>query len=854
MLTISPINSLEYYNDLASEDYYHKGGEPLGKWGGIGSHLLGLEGQIDVEDYGKIFTGFDPKSDTALFNQSVSSHRAGLDCTLSCPKSYSLLWARSNSELRYKLEQAQQKAVEETISFLEEIAKTRRGHDGVEHEKVAGLVTSSYPHCTSRAQDPQCHTHLLVANCAPRMDGTWGTLDYRYFYQHMKAGGAIFRNSLANQLQVMGFTIERNEEDNSFFKISGVSDELCKFYSKRGNEIRDIAERLGIKPSSKAGKKITLNTRQHKQKINRAELFERWGHEMDERGFSHADARALQNKPIQNCTPLPIKQIVENLTINKSVLHMADIIEAVTIEATFHQLDYHAAKHCIKEMIEHGLILELENDDKFNLLFTTPQMEAIEQQMFQDAVQLNSNSQYQLNIQTIQYALNQQVKKQGFMLSEEQTEAVINVCQSSFDILQGSAGAGKSTAMSAVKLAYEQSGVQVIGACTAKQAANQLQSETGIPSFTIAKLLIDIESGRRSLKNTVLIVDESGQVSSRDMQKLTALTKENESKLILVGEDKQMQAIQNPGAMGYLASTLGSSRINTIRRQREEWSCKAVMQMRDGHTLPALTAHDHRGLIHWCNDQEDTVNLLVQHWHRYQQKQPNKNSLIIANTWAEVQSISDKVRMLRQADGHVGNENIKLECSVSGKQRDFCYSVGDRIKLTKNNHRLKFDNGTFGTIQKIKEKSDGQYCFTIESDDQRILHVHTDQYCDDKSRPYIALAYALTTYSSQGSTVDETFILHNNQMNRAASYVASSRHRDNCNYFVNSDAVEANMYLNDNEQITAQKRLETLALMMAKDKHPLTTLHYSHSQNKDYLKEIRTNRKEQKQHLEVEAC
>ncbi|MES9859247.1 MAG: MobF family relaxase [Candidatus Thiodiazotropha sp. 4PDIV1] len=838
MLTIHPINSLGYYSDLASEDYYHKGGEPPGLWGGIGARLLGLQGQIDVEDYGKVFTGFDPATNKALFDQSTGKHRAGWDCTLSCPKSFSVLWARANADLRKQLEYAQQSAAQTTIDYLQEIATTRRGHNGVEHEKVAGVLSASFDHCTSRALDMQCHTHLLLANCAPRQDGTWGTLESRYFYQHMKAGGAIFRNALAKELQAMGFAIERDNDNEGFFKVTGIDDALCKFYSKRSNVIRDIADELGINMASAEGKQITLKTREHKQKIDRAELFERWSTEMDERGFHQADAHALQQAPIQARTALPLHQIAEQLTDTKSVIHKADIMETVTIEATFHQQDVYAAKYAIEDMLKQGLIVELENDGKFAHMFTTPQMQAIEQQLLHEAVALQQETRYQLPSEAVLAAIDQQTSNQGFALSDEQTEAVLHISKTSFDILQGSAGAGKSTSLGALKLAYQQAGVEVIGACTAKQAANQLQAETSIPSFTVAKLLSNIEQGRQSLESTVLVIDEAGQVSSRDLQQLTQLATEAHAKLVLVGEDKQMQAIQNPGALGYLASVLGCSQIETIRRQHEAYQREAVMQMRDGNTLEALSTFDQHDLIHWCEDQDHAVNQLVTHWHRYQQTQPDKRSLIIANTWAEVQAISDRVRLLRQLEGHVSDENITLECSVSDKQREFCYSVGDRIKLTKNDHRLQFDNGTFGTIAAIEDKGNDQYCFTINTDDKRTLHVHTDSYCDEKGRPYMALAYALTTYASQGSTVDETFILHNSQMNRAASYVASSRHRDHCHLFVDSDNIEAHMYLDDGESITAQKRLKTLAEMMARDEHPRTTLHYSHEQNLELVNSV----------------
>ncbi len=86
----------------------------------------------------------------------------------------------------------------------------------------------------------------------------------------------------------------------------------------------------------------------------------------------------------------------------------------------------------------------------------------------------------------------------------------------------------------------------------------------------------------------------------------------------------------------------------------------------------------------------------------------------------------------------------------------------------------------------------------------------------------MALGYAMTVYSSQGSTVNgDTFVLHNEQMDRASCYVAGSRHKDNCHWFVNRNAIDLmSEHSSDNE------RLETLAEMMARDKQPEMTLDY----------------------------
>ena len=60
MLSMNAINNLDYYSNLASEDYYLSGGEPAGVWAGLGARHLGLTGHVDNEDYRSVFRGYAP--------------------------------------------------------------------------------------------------------------------------------------------------------------------------------------------------------------------------------------------------------------------------------------------------------------------------------------------------------------------------------------------------------------------------------------------------------------------------------------------------------------------------------------------------------------------------------------------------------------------------------------------------------------------------------------------------------------------------------------------------------------------------------------------------------------------------
>ena len=264
-----------YYTALARDDYYTQGGEPAGQWFGQGAAALGLSGTVDDAALRHVLHGFDGAGAAARVQGAGADHYAGWDLTFSAPKSVSVLWATTDDPaVRAAIRDAQQAAVAATLAFVErQCAYTRRGHDGTEREKVAGLAVATFEHSTSRAQDPQWHTHCLIANLAPREDGTCGTLDGRPLFRWKMALGALYRAELAEQLQArLPVEIER---DGSGFAIRGVPEAVQAQFSKRAEQIQEWLAERGYH-GAKAAQLAVLDTRQTKAEIDRPALFARW--------------------------------------------------------------------------------------------------------------------------------------------------------------------------------------------------------------------------------------------------------------------------------------------------------------------------------------------------------------------------------------------------------------------------------------------------------------------------------------------------------------------------------------------------------------------------------------------------
>ncbi|WP_039985792.1 AAA family ATPase [Brumicola pallidula] len=212
----------------------------------------------------------------------------------------------------------------------------------------------------------------------------------------------------------------------------------------------------------------------------------------------------------------------------------------------------------------------------------------IERSVVELATYLHLDESYKMNDQAIEQAIAAQENNQGFEMSEEQQASVQGVCQTGLDILQGRAGAGKSTSMQAVRIAYESQGIKVKGSTIAKKAAVQLENDTGIESKTLASTILEIEKRPSRYSNSVILVDEAGLIPTSDLLMLMRGAEKAKAKIILVGETAQLKSIKQTGCLAYLSKLLGHSELTSIYRQRQLWARTMVVDLRSGASMSAI--------------------------------------------------------------------------------------------------------------------------------------------------------------------------------------------------------------------------------------------------------------------------
>ncbi len=266
---MAPLAWRYYAEEVAAgrEDYFAAGAERPGRFLGRGAEMLGIADlEVTSEAMERLFgRGCDPRSGAALgrsFSPEDERAVAGFALTFSPPKTVSVLWALGDQAVSSAVLSAHEAAVEEALAFLEDHAAfTRRGHGGISQVDTDGLVAASFVHRTSRASDPQLHTHVLVANKVRAKDGHWLSLDARELFCHQKAAGMLYKAALRAELTARCGVSWTFVDDNGIAEVEGVPDELCAAWSARRQAVKAAGDSLVAEREAALGRPLTSSER-----------------------------------------------------------------------------------------------------------------------------------------------------------------------------------------------------------------------------------------------------------------------------------------------------------------------------------------------------------------------------------------------------------------------------------------------------------------------------------------------------------------------------------------------------------------------------------------------------------------
>jgi hypothetical protein len=335
----------------------------------------------------------------------------------------------------------------------------------------------------------------------------------------------------------------------------------------------------------------------------------------------------------------------------------------------------------------------------------------------------------------------------------DQQAMVRDLCQGAQGValVVGRAGTGKTFALGIARHAWQLDGYRLLAAAPTGIATMSLQGEGFEDVATCDRLLGDLDAGREQLDPwTVLVVDEAGMLGSRKLARLLEHAHQAQAKVVLVGDDRQLAAIDAGGGFRALRLRLGASELIENRRQHQAWEREALDLVRSGLVEEAVAAYQaHDRVVAADSKPAATLALLQDWWTAWQQAEhdPAQEVVVLAARRAEVDRLNTLCQELLAAQGRLGGERLQVE--------DRQLAVGDRVVCGHNAiGELGVANGSRGTISTLDPEA-RTLTIRLDSTDGREVTL-PKSYLDGRGRGErnrrVDLAYATTGHRAQGLT------------------------------------------------------------------------------------------------------
>ncbi len=799
----------------------------------IQQRVANLDGDLGVTERAEAVAAIETEELAKGSRKAV----AGFDFTFSIPKSASVLWAVSDAGTQSLIADAHHAAVAEMVAFMErEVAATRVGAVGrngaVAQVDVTGLIATAFDHYDSRAGDPHLHTHVVISNKVQTAhDGKWRSLDGRPLHAATVALSelheAVFADHLARTFGVGWEAREMGRDRNPAWAISAVPEKLVADFSSRSRQIEqdknrliaEYVERHGRQPSPttviKLRAQATLATRPEKQVRSLADLTTEWRaratHLLGEDATTWARTVTVNGAPLllrADDVPLDViaelgRSVVETVGEKRSTWRRWNL----SAEAARQTMPYRFTTTRDREAIV-GMVVDAAEAASLRLtppelttspavfrrpdgtsafrpkastVYTSEELLAAEDRLLERARTFTAPT---VPIDVIGKVTTRPDHEER-MLGEDQASALAAVAVSGrvVDVLVGPAGAGKTTAMRALRTAWEREHGRgsVVGLAPSAVAAQVLADDLGIRTENTAKWWQDHHNtGASFRRGQLVIVDEASLAGTLSLDRLTAHTVEVGAKVLLVGDWAQLQSVTAGGAFSFLVHDRNDApELLDVHRFVNDWEKTTSLDLRHGRpeAIDTYTAHDR---INGGNT-EAMIDAAYTAWRA--DALAGASTVLIADSNESVHALNQRARADLILDGTV---NARREVQLQGDARA---GVGDTIITRKNDRRLRTPrgwvrNGDRWTVTDIRD--DGS--LTARRANSRGTVILPADYISD----HVDLGYAVTAHRAQGITTDTSHVLVDPSTTRENLYVAMTRGRHANLVYVATDRPDDN--------------------------------------------------------------
>ena len=869
----------------AEENYYSEGDRIRGEWHGRLAQEWGLHGEVQEEHFQRLANGQHPLTEEQLVRHqtpreyvnargetvSTMEHRAAWDATFSAPKSVSLTALVGGDEA---VRQAHRDSVKVALNEMEKFVQARMGGNRLP-ETTGKWVATTFEHDSARPVNgyaaPQLHTHAVFFNLTETKDGEARALQPHELYRSQQFATAIYRSELALRLKGQGYEIERGKSGQP--EIAGYTPEYLGASSPRSQQIHAYLEQQGVKGAG-AAQIAAHQTRDDKlpgiahtemQRMHK-EMAERFGNQPEQvvrAAHSYEVERNVPSRqPLESALTYAQDKNLERHAVTDERDLMRDALKRSMGEAGFG-----AVRERFEKRIDSGHLIEVESKSPARA-FTTEKMIQYER----DNVSEMRKGQGQHGPLVSSEAW-QSVQQNHTHLSTSQRAAVEQILTTQDKIigLEGVAGAGKTTSLTAVREAAEREGYQVVGLAPTSRAAHKL-GESGIESHTLQRQLIRKETPDEDQKR-LFVVDESSLASTKQINEFFHRLHTSD-RVLLVGDTRQHEAVESGRPYKQLQEAgMQTAQLSEILRQKDPTLKEAVEQLARGDVHGGIASLDQQGRVHEIVNSKERFSAIASEYSRNPE-----GTLVISPDNESRHELNSLIHRELQNRGAVGKDEHKLRVlesrqEMTGADRQWAgqYEPGDVLRYSRGSKTEGIKPGEYarvtgvdakenrltiereaGTLQTYdprrlsgvsvhreaeREFSQGDRVqFTAPS---RELHVanrdlgtveHVNSNGDLRIRmdsgqevrfnvrehPHLDYGYAVTSHSSQGQTADRVLIHVDTEksellVNNRFAYVSVSRAQHDAHIYTNDGSKLSRSLSRESSHRTATEVEQELA-------------------------------------------
>lgn len=548
MISVSKMSAqalASYHTGQSKDELYHTKDAELGIWQGELAAELGLKvgAIIGADEFKKIAHSIDPHREEFL----IQEHQiiAAFDLTASVPKSVSIVAELGTKQERVDMIAAHQagiNAVKKLIASDYAGYQTREKDGSRGHKHTGKTLISEWQHGTSRNQDMDLHTHLVVHNLTIDESGKFRSFDARELFKNEYYLGQIYRNVVAAELQNRDYALTVTDREQGFYELSAVGRPMIEHYSSRGAEIE--AERTRMR--KELGRELTKEehdmcktaTRNVKQRVDKEELCASW--QKSAQQFTLGELKA-QGEIAKITTAEEAVDIAANTLFEKEAI--------VKKEELYRQ--------ALKIGLGSGITLDqidaaAQANDKLIFMeksrVTTREMSEIETAILRDIDcgrgQFKSILSKEETVLKIEEANKARKEETGYALTQGQSQTAVAILSNadSIMIVQGDAGSGKTTLLTEINKIVQEQGRSIFGAAYTGSSAAEIEAASGIKSQTLHSMLL---RKPELPENSIIVVDEASMLGSKQLRELQLYAAESSSQIITIGDSKQIKGISS---------------------------------------------------------------------------------------------------------------------------------------------------------------------------------------------------------------------------------------------------------------------------------------------------------------------